>query len=670
MSKRSASDCATTPPMPAAVTSSPLVGSLSAGVGLLLKDMGPDHKQNITQILKFALEKSSGYFAVYRHFDYDRQEFRTCQEVASPEGFSHGGRFNGRICHQAFVIEKRPHLLVDDLSETTYWDTDPDLARFQLKAYIGCPVMVAGKIIGAFALFGQSPSHFDTACIRLINLLTAIIATIEQHQQIVKNLSDKLRRETMLSEISVSAVSQMKMEKFVAYCIERIGCSMSADGVSLFQKDEKADIFKRSAQWSRSTESDETVQPALNDWFALPEVRSAIEKSEIFHCTHLDTISNRGLNKVLKACKIKALLLLPLFDEGVFNGYFAIYRTQKSEPWDEGDITVSRVLMNLLGKRLSHRSVARRLNESEALIHQMFQLSPAAIYRIDFRKLRLVAVNDHLCTASGYTREELLSISPEQILTEKSLEVFLGRMQDIADGKSVSEIAEFEVVTKTGQVEWGRFHIQHIYEAGQIVGANVVAHFITEQKKAREALNDYRKNLESMVAARVAELAKANQALRDEIEQRVQATEKLQASSERLKEMNTAMRVMLDKRMEDHQRTEELIRLNLKELIDPYLTRLENGNLRGDQRQLVELIRVNLDEVVASSMPEFASKYFMFSPNELQVVNLIRKGKTTKEMARLLNLSTRTVESYRNSIRKKLDIKNKKVNLRTYLSSI
>jgi len=44
------------------------------------------------------------------------------------------------------------------------------------------------------------------------------------------------------------------------------------------------------------------------------------------------------------------------------------------------------------------------------------------------------------------------------------------------------------------------------------------------------------------------------------------------------------------------------------------------------------------------------------SPRERQVLDLIGKGKTTKEIAAILNLSTETVGNHRKSICRKFDI--------------
>jgi DNA-binding NarL/FixJ family response regulator len=57
-------------------------------------------------------------------------------------------------------------------------------------------------------------------------------------------------------------------------------------------------------------------------------------------------------------------------------------------------------------------------------------------------------------------------------------------------------------------------------------------------------------------------------------------------------------------------------------------------------------------------------------PTEIRVANLVKEGKTTKDIAEIMNLAKKTIDFYRENIRGKLGLKNKKTNLRTHLLSI
>ncbi|MEE8399383.1 MAG: helix-turn-helix transcriptional regulator, partial [Desulfobacterales bacterium] len=75
----------------------------------------------------------------------------------------------------------------------------------------------------------------------------------------------------------------------------------------------------------------------------------------------------------------------------------------------------------------------------------------------------------------------------------------------------------------------------------------------------------------------------------------------------------------------------------------------------------------NLVDVMSPFLYGMALGSLRFTPAEIQIINLLREGLSTRQMANFLDLSPRTVESYRDNIRKKLGIKNTKTNLRTYL---
>jgi PAS domain S-box-containing protein len=126
--------------------------------------------------------------------------------------------------------------------------------------------------------------------------------------------------------------------------------------------------------------------------------------------------------------------------------------------------------------------------ESQGKYRQLVNYAPTGIYEIDYWNQRIVSVNDAMCQATGYTREELLSMNPGELLTDDSKPLFVERLQRILSNQPVSGEVEFKIKTKQGQEKWALLNTNFIYENGILRGATVVAHDITDRKKAEEDL--------------------------------------------------------------------------------------------------------------------------------------------------------------------------------------
>lgn len=130
------------------------------------------------------------------------------------------------------------------------------------------------------------------------------------------------------------------------------------------------------------------------------------------------------------------------------------------------------------------------------------------------------------------------------------------------------------------------------------------------------------------------------------------------------------MKVLLDKREKDRSKLEENVLNNIRKMVKPYLEKLNNGRLDARQKIYLSILKSALNDVVSPFTRHLSICHLNLTPKEIEVANLVKYGKTTKEIADMLNLSSRTVESHRKNLRKKLNITSKKLNLRAYLSSI
>jgi PAS domain S-box-containing protein/putative nucleotidyltransferase with HDIG domain len=134
------------------------------------------------------------------------------------------------------------------------------------------------------------------------------------------------------------------------------------------------------------------------------------------------------------------------------------------------------------------RATDTALRQGEEKYRQLLNHAPAGIYEVDFLKRAFVNVNDVMCEYTGYTREELLSLSPFDILTDESKTHFIERMTKLFSGEKVPETIEYKIKGKSEREFWVALNTKLVYENGFPTGATAVVHDITERKLAEEAL--------------------------------------------------------------------------------------------------------------------------------------------------------------------------------------
>jgi len=170
---------------------------------------------------------------------------------------------------------------------------------------------------------------------------------------------------------------------------------------------------------------------------------------------------------------------------------------------------------------------------------------------------------------------------------------------------------------------------------------------ITRQKGAEGELTIYREHLEALVKER---------------------TRELEDKTHVLEELNAATRVLLRQREEDRKEIEERFMANMKNLILPYAEKLKSTRLDERQKSYLSIMEAHLDEILSPLVKTMQHRHL--TPTESQVASLIKDGKPTKEIARILGVATSSIDTHRKSIRKKLGLKNAKINLEAHLRSI
>jgi len=254
------------------------------------------------------------------------------------------------------------------------------------------------------------------------------------------------------------------------------------------------------------------------------------------------------------------------------------------------------------------------------------------------------------------------------ILVNKAYTKYLGKKEHEIIGKT-----DFELLPKYMAKACRQSDLNALKSKSPFVSEELNKDRVYETRKFSVKMDKEKFGIGGYVRE-ITESVKAKKALKkahDELEQRVkERTKELEIKSKSLEETNIALKVLLKKRDDDKKELQDNVMSNVKELISPFFKKIKKTKLNDQQNLFLGIIESNLNEIISPFTRKMSLKYLNLTPTEIRIANLIKFGSSSKEIAELMHVSPRTVETHRKNIRRKIGLEGKRVNLRSYLLSL
>ena len=259
----------------------------------------------------------------------------------------------------------------------------------------------------------------------------------------------------------------------------------------------------------------------------------------------------------------------------------------------------------------------RKVKASEKKFRLLFNKVFDSLIVID-NKWQIIDVNESACNLLGYSKKELLKLS----------------IDDLAQKNECSKLkVELHKTIKSGLDYFGEIKLiskNNVFIDAEIGGV------ILEINGKTYILGSFR-----------------------------DITRRKEAENELIKK-NAALSEILAHIEEEKVKIKKQVAGTIDKILMPSLNKLLNGN-GSVSKYYHKQLRKNLQEL-SNSTGGILHAYSKLSPREVEICNLIKNGETSKEIAKILDISIVTVNKHRERIRKKLVISNKHINLASYLN--
>jgi len=281
------------------------------------------------------------------------------------------------------------------------------------------------------------------------------------------------------------------------------------------------------------------------------------------------------------------------------------------------------------------KRVEKALKESKEKLRGTLDSSPDAIAVTDMDVV-IVDCNQAGLDMIGYsTKQELIGNRAFKLIAYEDRERAEKNMRETLKHGSLKNV-EYTLLRKDGRklpVELAASVIQD--DTGKLAGFVAIIKDISERKKAEESLR--------------------------------KSEAKLKRQKLVLEQKNIALREIIAQIEVEKRKLKDDISANASSVLFPILEKLKDNK---SAQEYIDLLRHHIEGLTSSFGSKITDKQTKLTPREIEICNMVKAGLSNKDISGLLHISCQTVEGHRKSIRQKLGISNKNVNLTSFLRNL
>ncbi|MFC1500991.1 PAS domain S-box protein [Elusimicrobiota bacterium] len=665
---------------------------------------GPNPLENIGRMAHAAGEILEAVCVLYNRKEGDMLHTLAGWQIPRDMPLSDKGK--GHICFDVIDNGGDEPFVLDNLQESSYMNTDPNVKKYGLKTYAGFAVKVGTQAVGAFGAVYQDDRKFETFELSILKIMGLAVSIEEERLADKDKIVETSRLFSSITQLAPVGIYRKDIEDKYVYTNKRWGeisglsCEEAlGDGwkKALYPQD-KSYVDK---EWENSVatgkpyrleyrflRTDGTISwvldrllpekdkegnitgyiGAITDLTGIKELKAKLDKSEenyknILEST-VDIIQVVDFDGTIKFCSPQIEQLGDTVENAVGRNVAEIVHPEDRKmlfdafesvaKGNDGGSVVARY-KKPNGEYVSLEG-SGKLSRDRFNNPQMTVVLRDVSERIEYEK-KLAFRTIVMETQIHLSPDAVLVVDREAkpyLHNKKFIELF-DTPEDFLSQKGQEKV--WKMLTEKIKDHESFFEkIKYLYSQPKEVGSGEL-----EMKNGMFVkwnsvpLFDKKKNFNYGRAWFFSDITNSKKENLD-----------LSLLSKNLENKTIALKELLAQvEIEKKEFGENLLK-NIERTARPLIGKIRRMKVPKISKYL-EMLEKDLDNLASPFGKIVESPRTRLSPREVEICNMIRNGYKNAKIAKILKVSGHTIQTHRRAIRKKLGIGRKKINLSTYL---